>query len=93
LIDGLSGYADELVPFRVEDGADFVCHVMYWRWLPKHSGRPDRTGLLAAMRDLGIPGFNDEPNVIRERSALEGAPADYGRFEDGGNLGDFKSVT
>jgi perosamine synthetase len=55
LVDGLSSYADELTPFRVEDGAQFVCHVMYWRWRPRRPGRPDRAALIAALRELGIP--------------------------------------
>lgn len=55
LVDNLAQYADELVPFQVERGADFACHILYWRWQPKRPGRPDRAGLLASMRELGIP--------------------------------------
>jgi dTDP-4-amino-4,6-dideoxygalactose transaminase len=55
LIEGLSPYADELRPFKVEEGADFACHVMYWSWVPVKRGRPDRATLIQAMNAEGIP--------------------------------------
>jgi perosamine synthetase len=55
LITGLSGYADELIPYDIESGADFVCHVMYWRWVPKSANRPTRQELIQSVCKEGVP--------------------------------------
>ncbi len=55
LITGLSCYVDELIPYAIENGADFVCHVMYWRWEPKSANRPTRQELIQAICKEGVP--------------------------------------
>lgn len=55
LIEGLSRYADELIPYTIEDGADFACHVMYWRWEPRSANRPTRQELIQAICKEGVP--------------------------------------
>jgi perosamine synthetase len=55
LLDGLGDLSSELVPFRVEPGAGFACHVMYWSWRPAGAARPDRATLIRRLGELGIP--------------------------------------
>lgn len=55
LVDGLADHAAELAPFRLEDGAEFACHVMYWSWRPTKPGHPDRAELIKRMGRLGVP--------------------------------------
>jgi perosamine synthetase len=44
----------ELIPHRVENGADYACYAVKWRYLPR-DGMPDRDALVRALGREGIP--------------------------------------
>lgn len=46
---GLTRHFPQLVPPTPEDGADWVCYVLKWRYQPR-AGDPDRAALVRAMR-------------------------------------------
>ena len=53
LIEALKKYP-QLIPPKIEDGADYVCFMLKWKYIPE-SGMPDKETLIKALQAEGIP--------------------------------------
>lgn len=54
LLKGLVKYNSVLIPPSVEEGVDYCCFMLKWKWKPKE-GMPNRNQLVDALQKEGIP--------------------------------------
>ena len=54
LLNGLSKYNSFLIPPVIEEGVDYCCFMLKWKWQPKE-GMPNRDKLVNDLQNEGIP--------------------------------------
>ena len=54
LLDGLKDYNEFLIPPAVEDGVDYCCYILKWKWKPE-KGMLNRDELVKSLQAEGIP--------------------------------------
>jgi len=80
LLKGLEDFNEVLIPPKVENGVDYCCYMLKWKWKPK-KGMISRDQLVSAMKREGIPlsaGYgrmmHENPIFTRSLAYTKGCP-------------------
>ena len=83
LLDGLRELNQFLIPPMVEDGVEYCCYMLKWKWQPK-KGMMSRDELVAKLLNLGIPlgkGYgrmmHENPIFSRKLAYPQGFPFEF----------------
>jgi perosamine synthetase len=82
LLEGLAEFNSILIPPVVEDGVEYCCFMLKWKWQPQ-TGMPSRDELVLALQEQGIPvgkGYgrmmHENPIFTRKLAYTKGCPFD-----------------
>jgi len=87
LLDGLVEYNSYLIPPYIEEGVDYCCYMLKWKWKPK-KGMITRDELVSALQQQGIPvgkGYgrmmHENPIFTRKLAYTNGFPFRFNNID------------